>query len=146
MTTICVVPIEGVLSQAPNLKEAQPTKWARMLYDGLHTQYQMIALTANEPEIARYWLQREMLRDWAGVLTMPDAYANFGDWKVKQIEEFLAEGWEVGLVIDTVDHVLERISLLGVVTMLLSYPSNRVGWRDTTPEVRAWTDVVSDLR
>jgi hypothetical protein len=142
---ICVVSIEGVLALQPNLKEAQPTKWARMLYDSLHSQYRMIGLTANEQEVARYWLHREMLRDWAGVLTMPDAYVNFGDWKAKQVEEFLAEGWEVGMVIDTDQEVLEQIGQLGVMTMGLSYPANRVGWRDSPPEVRAWTDVVSDL-
>jgi hypothetical protein len=105
----------------------------------------MIALTGNEQEIARYWLDREMLRDWAGVLTKPDGYNNFRDWKVKQIEEFLAEGWEVGMMIDIDAEVLEQVSHLGVVTMLLSYPANRVGWRDPTAELRAWTDVVSDL-
>jgi hypothetical protein len=115
------------------------------LYDALHNEYSMIALTANTSEIASWWLNREFLRGWAGVMTMPDAYSNYGDWKVKQVEEFLAEGWEVGMVIDTVEEVLERISHLGVLTLLLSYPTNRVGWRDPTPEVRAWTDVVSDL-
>jgi hypothetical protein len=145
MPLICVVSVEGVLAQQPNLGEAQPTRWARPLYDSLHTQYRMIAFTSNPLELAEFWLRREMLRDWAGVMTMPDAYINYSEWKVKQVEEFLSEGWEVGMMIDTNEHVLERISLLGVMTMLLSYPTNRVGWRDTTPEIRAWTDVVSDL-
>jgi hypothetical protein len=145
MSLICVVSVEGVLSLDTDLKSAQPTRWARMLYDGLHTQYSMIALTGNDIDIAHYWLNREMLRAWAGVMTKPDGYNSFRDWKVKQVEEFLAEGWEVGMMLDIDPVVLEQVSRLGVMTMLLSYPSNRVGWREPSPEVRAWTDVVSDL-
>lgn len=149
---ICVVPIEGVLANGDNLKTAQPTRWARLLYDALHTQYRMIALTVNPNEIARMWLQQEFLHDWAGVMTMPDAYFqsgplghnNYTEWKAKQVEEFLAEGWEVGMVIDIVPQALEQISRLGVMTMLLSYPANKVGWRDPDQELRAWTDIVQD--
>jgi hypothetical protein len=142
---ICAISVEGVLALDNDLRSAQPTKWARMLYDSLHNQYRMIALTSNPPEIADYWLRREMLRDWAGVLVKPDGYNSFRAWKVKQIEEFLAEGWEVGLMIDIDQVVLEHVSDLGVLTMLVSYPTKRVGWRETAPEVRPWTDVVSDL-
>lgn len=145
MTLICVVSVEGVLSLDTSLKTAQPTKWARLLFDGLQTQYSMIALTDNEQEIARYWLDREMLRGWAGVMVKPDGFNSYREWKVKQVEEFLAEGWEVGMMIDIDQVVLEQVSRLGVMTMLLSYPSNRVGWRDPTAELRPWTDVVSDL-
>jgi hypothetical protein len=145
MTLICAISVEGVLALDSDLKSAQPTKWARMLYDGLHNQYRMIAFTANAPDVADHWLRREMLRDWAGVMVKPDGYNSFRAWKIKQVEEFLAEGWEVGLVIDIDQVVLEQVNDLGVPTLLLSYPTKRVGWREPTPEVRAWTDVVSDL-
>lgn len=139
---ICAISIEGVLALDSDLRRAQPTKWARLLYDGLHSQYRMIALTENPIETAQAWLQREFLRDWAGVMTKPDGINRFSDWKVQQINEFLAETWEVGLVIDTDPVVLSQINDLGVATMLLSYPTKRVGWRDPDQELRPWTDIV----
>lgn len=146
MTLICALSVEGVLASDDDLRKAQPTKWARMLYDSLHTQYRMIALTQNPIETAQAWLQREWMRDWAGVLIKPDGIVSYRDWKVQQISEFLAETWEVGLVIDIDQVVLEQINDLGVPTMMLSYPTKRVGWRDPDQDLRAWTDIVQDLQ
>jgi hypothetical protein len=144
MTPICVMPIESVLSGEDDLRKAQPTKWARLLYDSLHSQYRMVAFTANNEDTAEWWLRREMLRDWAGVMTKPDAFNRFDDWKVRQIEDFLAEGWEVGLFIDTEKWVCEEVGRLGVVTMLLSYPANKIGWKEPDQPLRSWTDIERD--
>jgi hypothetical protein len=142
--TICVVPVEYVLSDLPDLKVAQPQRWARPLVDSLKHEYRMIALTSTEADVADWWLRREMLTGWAGVMTQPDGYNSFTHWMVRQIEEFQSETWEVGLVIGTENHALDEISRLGVVTMMLRYPANRVGWREPGAPIREWTSVVDE--
>lgn len=142
--TICVVPIEGVLSDLADLRAAQPQRWARPLVDSFSSQFRMIALTGADPEVADWWLRREMLRGWAGVLTQPDGYNSFAHWMVRQVEEFQAESWEIGLVLGTDQVVLEEISQLGVVTMCLRYPTNRIGWREPGTPIREWTNVVEE--
>jgi hypothetical protein len=138
---ICVLPIEDVLSQSHDLKSSPPQKWARPLYDGLHTQYRMLALTVATDEVADWWLQQNYLKDWSGVLTKPDAYNNYNEWKVRQVEEFLAEGWEVGLFIDTEVWVCDEVNRLGVMTMRLSQPTSRVGWKPPDQPIRGWSEI-----
>lgn len=145
MIAICVVPIEGVLALGANLKEAQPTKWARNLYDSLHTQYRMIAFTQADPELAHWWLRREMLRDWAAVMTMPDHMVDFNTWKVEQVNDFLAEGWDMGMVIDVEREPLEQLSQMGVMTLLMCYPLNKPGWKDPTVPPRPWSDLADTI-
>lgn len=142
---IAVVPIEGVLSQGYDLRSAQPQRWARSLYDGFRGQYRMIGLTAADAELVDWWLRREMLRDWAGVMSQPDAFPDMQEWKVHQVNEFLAEGWDVGVMVDVDEEVLDEVSRLGVVTMLLRYPTNKVGWRSPDQPPRAWNDVIDSL-
>jgi hypothetical protein len=67
------------------------------------------------------------------------------DWKVYQVNEFLAEGWDVGLMLDTDEDVLEEVSRLGVVTMFLRYPANKVGWRSPDQPPRGWNDVIDSI-
>jgi hypothetical protein len=102
----------------------------------------MIAFTSNDNEVAKWWLQREMLKDWAAVLTQEDAIPNYEDWKLRQLEDFLAEGWEVGMVIDTNERVIERAALLGIMGMRLTYPLYRPGFRVPEEAPRAWGSIV----
>src|SRR5262245_46768626 len=113
MTSICVVSIEEALSAGWDLRQAPSQRWARSLYDGLHAQYRMIAFTQADPDLAKWWLRRESLHDWAAVLTQ-EAYLDYPEWKVRQVEDFLAEGWEVGLVIDIDPYVIDGASAMGV--------------------------------
>jgi hypothetical protein len=141
---IAVIAIEGVLAAGEDLRSAPPTKWGRLLYEGLATQFRMIAFTQADPEIAQWWLKRESLNGWAAVMTQ-EPYLDYRAWKVKQVEEFLAEGWEVGLVLDTDTMVLEQVSDLGVLTLAMSHPTVKVGWRERLTSPRPWTDVSSTL-
>jgi len=146
MTTgICVVPVEGILAvgESADLRSAPPTKFARDLYEGLRQRYRMIAFTLSDHDRADWWLRREMMPEWAAIMTKPDAYNSYPRWRVDQVGEFLAEGWEVGLVLDMNADVTERLNEMGLVTMLLSYPTNRIGWKDQAESVRPW-DEVSD--
>jgi hypothetical protein len=83
--------------------------------DSLHTQYRMVAFTSNDNDIAKWWLQREMLKDWAAVLTQ-ETSPNYEDWKLHTLEDF-GRGLEVGLVIDTNERVIERAAPLGIMGM-----------------------------
>lgn len=144
MTVIACVSVEGVLAAGDDLRRAPPTKWARPLYDGAATQFRMIAFSQADPDIVQWWLKREMLTGWAAVMSL-EPYLTFPDWKVRQVEDFLAEGWDVGLMMDVDGEVLLRVNELGVLTMLLSYPANKVGWKAHETSPRPWADVSGTL-
>jgi hypothetical protein len=141
---IAVIALEGVMASGTDLRRAQPTKWGRPLYEALATQFRMIAFTQADPEIAAWWLKQESLRGWAAVMSQ-EPYLDYGAWKVRQIEDFLAEGWEVGLVLDVDAGVLERVTELGVLTMALSYPTTKVGFKQHESSPRPWADVSGTL-
>jgi hypothetical protein len=145
MTTICAIGIEEVLSAGWDLRKAPGQKWARALYDALHSQYRMIAFTQADPELVRWWMRRESLHDWAAMLTQ-EAYLDYPEWKVRQVEDFLAEGWEVGLVLDIDNYVLDGVCAMGVLTMQVAVPQHPPGWkvRDEAGP-RPWVEVVGDL-
>ena len=141
---ICAIAIEGVLAAGEDLRTAMPTKWGKALYDAAHTQFRMIAFTTADQDTAKWWLRREGFTDWAGVMTHEE-YLEYPAWKVRQIEDFLAEGWDVGCMLDVDAEVLSRVSELGVLTLTVSYPTNKVGWRAHETQPRSWTDISSTL-
>lgn len=145
MIGICALPIENVLALGTDLRTAQPTKWARSLYDSLHHEYRMVAFTQADVELAQWWLKREMLRDWAAVMTQPDHMNDFNEWKVRQIEDFQAEGWEMGLFIDVDTQPVTTIAAMGVVTMLLCHPLHKPGWKDPNEPPRSWSDMIDTI-
>ena len=141
---IAIIPIEGVLANGEDLRTAPPTKWGRAFYEGLVVNFRTIAFTQADPEIAAWWLKRETITGWAAVMTQ-EPYLDYPDWKVRQVQDFLAEGWEVGIMLDTDPEVLERVSELGVLTLKVSYPSMRTGWKQHETSPRPWNDVSSTL-
>jgi hypothetical protein len=74
-----------------------------------------------------------------------EPYLDWPNWKVRQIEEFLAEGWEVGLMLDVDLEVLQRVTELGVLTLAVSYPTIKVGWRQHEASPRPWAEVSGTL-
>lgn len=141
---IAVISIEGVLAAGDDLRRAQPTKWGRALYDAAHTQFRMIGFTTAEQEIAKWWLKREGFSEWAAVMTQ-EPYLEYPAWKVRQVEDFLAEGWDVACMLDVDPEVLARVTELGVLTLTVSYPTNKVGWKPHETQPRSWADVSSTL-
>jgi len=141
---IAVICIEGVLANGEDLRTAQPTKWGRALYEGLAVNFRTIAFTQADPEIAAWWLKREMITGWAAVMTQ-EPYLDYSAWKIRQVEDFLAEGWEVGMMLDTDPFVLERVTELGVLTLMASHPTTRIGFRPHEASPRPWSDVSSTL-
>lgn len=141
---IACIAIEGVLATGDDLRNAAPTKWGRALYEGLALNFRTIAFTRADPEIVQWWLKREGLTGWAAVMSQ-EPYLDYQAWKVRQVEEFLAEGWEVGLMIDVEPEVLARVTELGVLTLTVSYPTTKVGWKSHESSPRPWADVSGTL-
>jgi hypothetical protein len=141
---IAAISIEGVLANGDDLRTAAPTKWGRPLYEGLVVNFRTVAFTRADPDIAQWWLKREMLTGWAAVMSQ-EPYLDYPAWKVRQVEDFLAEGWEVGFVLDVDDEVLERVNGLGVLTLKVSYPATKVGWKPHESSPRPWSDVSGTL-
>lgn len=141
---IAVVCLEGVLAAGVDLRSAPPTKWARPMYDAMHSQFRVIGLTMADAELARWWTKREMLHDWAGIMSHEE-YLDYPNWKVEQVRQFLAEGWEVACYLDVDTSVLSAVNELGVLTMTVSYPATRVGFRPHEEAPRPWHEVSSTL-
>src|SRR5262245_36465084 len=144
MSYIACVSIEGVLADGDDLRTAPPTKWGRALFDGLRSQFRVIGFTMAEHDLAAWWVRREGYVDWAAVMSH-EPYLDYASWKVGQIRDFLAEGWDVGMMLDIDQQVLKHVSELGVLTLTLSYPANRVGWRGIDPQPRSWSDLVDTI-
>jgi hypothetical protein len=66
----------------------------------------------------------------------------YPEWRVDQIRQMLADGYEISMVYDADDGVIHGVNKLGVAGMRVSPPLQRTGWRDHTVEVRPWGDVV----
>jgi hypothetical protein len=141
---IAVITLEGVLAAGVDLRSAPPTKWAKQLYDAMHSQFRVIGLTVADPELAKWWTKREMLYDWAGIMSHEE-YLEYPSWKVEQIRSFLAEGWEVACYLDTDPIVLSAVNELGVLTMSVAPPSSRVGFRPHEEAPRPWSEVAGTL-
>jgi hypothetical protein len=138
---VAVITVEGVLSQHDDLKTSQPTAWANQLYQALKHEYRVILFCrADEPE-ARWWLSKEFFDDFS-LLVPYVPLMSYPAWRVDQVRQFLADGYEFGLVYDTDDQVIHEVNNLGVPGMRVSPPLQRTGWRDHTTEVRPWGDVV----
>jgi hypothetical protein len=142
---IAAIAIEGVLAAGPDLRTAPPTKWCRPFYEGLAQNFRTVAFSSADPDVASWWLKREGLTGWAAVMSQEAHITEYSEWKVRQIEEFLAEGWEVGLLLDVDNAVIERVTELGVLTLKVSYPAIKVGWRQHEASPRPWADVSGTL-
>jgi hypothetical protein len=142
--SICCVTIEGVLAHGDDLRNAAPTKWGRSFYEGLALNFRTIGFTKADNEIAQWWLKREVITGWAAVMTQ-EPYLPWNQWKVQQVKDFLAEGWEVGMVIDTDPEVCAEVTELGVLSLCVSYPTMKVGWRSHETSPRPWSEVAGTL-
>ena len=144
MSFIAMISVEGVLAQGEDLKTAAPQKWARPLYDGIRSQFRTIALTRATEDIARWWLIREGFGHWSAVLPW-NQLMSFEDWKVDQVREFLANGWDMSFYLDSDVDTCQRVQALGVLTLSVGTPVHPPGWRADDMSFQAWTDVVDTL-
>lgn len=139
---ITIISIENVLARGEDLKTAQPTKQAKALYDGLRTQNNTVGFTRATEEIARWWLKREHLDQWATILSYPPSGTFTWDrWRIDQIRGFLSEGWEIFTYVDTNLHIIDEVRAMGVPTLCVGYPQTAPGWKELAAP-RAWANVV----
>jgi hypothetical protein len=140
---IAVLPIEGVLSETDNLLNSPPTPMGRQLFKALKTEYRVI-LTSIQPDfdVARMWLKKEHFTQWSMILCYTPGIFSQSMWKVQMVRDMLAEGWDVGMVYDADQRVTEELQALGVITMLVSYPTIRPGRIPEDPgPLRPWGDI-----
>lgn len=144
--SVVVMDVEGVLSEEADLRRSPPTKWGKPLYEALRAQFRLILLTSSDRELAEYWLKREGFTGRAGLQAWPDkgkAHA-YPQWKVLQVKDFLAEGWEIAFFVDADPATSQAAGALGVRTMLVSYPP--IGFHtDFGGPPRSWDEVVDTI-
>lgn len=139
-----MIAVEGVLAADIDIRRAAPTKWAKLLYDGIRTQYRTIALTRADEALARWWLNREGLAGWSSVLCN-NGVLEHTQWKIDQVREFLSNGWEIGFYLDSDRETCTMVQSLGVVTLCVGMPVHPPGWRADDTQFRPWTAVVDTL-
>jgi hypothetical protein len=145
--SIGVITIEGVLSEQDDLRTAKPTRFAKPLYDGMRSQFNLLLLTSTEIDIARWWLKQQGIANWSSLLVWPaNSALAYIEWRIDQVRSYLADGWEVAYYLDAHPYALREVSQMGVLTLTVSYPDKPPGWRDvhqTTP--RPWSKVVDTV-
>jgi hypothetical protein len=140
VSQIVLVPVEGVLALSDDLRSAQPSKWARGLYSAMHAQYRMCALSWDA-SLAKWWLKKEMMPDWAMVLSCEGFWE---DWKENVVREFLANSWEIAWFIDKDRDVLNSVQRLGVNTLRIEEAIHRPGFKPEDQEYTPWETIASD--
>jgi hypothetical protein len=145
MTGIVLITIEGVLSNSDDLRQSQPTKQAKALYDGLRSQHNTVGLTRANEEIAKWWLRREYLANWSSVLSYPDTSAfTYEAWRLDQLRAMLASGFEIFAFVDRSPDLVEEAVALGVPGLCVSYPHMPIGWREVGVP-RSWAEVAATV-
>jgi hypothetical protein len=146
---LAVVTVEHVLSNGGDLRTIASYRGAKVFYDALSSQYNMIAFSAASDEIANWWLKRERMGKWARVYAANAVESGmtsmeWQDWKYQHIRGFLAEGWEVAFYVDrsASGAPIERVHALGVTTFDFNHSLINPGWRDPeTDAPRPWEEV-----
>ena len=147
---IAIINVEHVLAHGADLRSIASYRGASLLYEAMASQYQVIAMTMANEEIARWWLKRERMPKWANIYAA-DAVeqrmtpGDYHEWQVMQIRAILAAGWEIAFYIDSELGAHERIHKMGVNTLVIHRNQIIPGWRNLeTASPRAWDTVVVD--
>jgi hypothetical protein len=144
VSKLAIISIEGVLSQEADLRRSAPQKWAVPLYEAIRSQFRTMALTAAPEPLARDWLRKENLSRWSGVKSW-NQVMSYEDWKVDTLRQFLADGFEVGFLLDVDYSVLMRAGHLGVLTMAMTPPHHRPGWKSPDHGFQPWAELVDTV-
>jgi hypothetical protein len=145
---IAVISIENSLSQGPDLRSAAAYRASRPFYEALKGAYQLVGLTTATEEIARWWLKREHMAEWALLRYWNEATSPFDhlEWKVQEVREFLSSGWEISFYVDSDWSPLMKVLQLGVSTLRIEHSHVVPGWRDPeTTAPRPWSDIAATV-
>lgn len=144
MSQVILITIEGVLAGGPDLKKALPLKWAKPLYESLRSQYRTVALTRSDTVLGRWWLNRQGLNDWSGVLAW-NSVLSYENWIVDQVRDFLANGWEVAFLVTSDPEIAKQANDLGVATLTFGTPTHHPGWKSEDTNFVPWEDLEARL-
>lgn len=144
MRHVVTMTVEEFLASGTDLRNTQPTKWARETYEAIKAQYRVILFSANDEELTRMWLEREFFKDFALLITYVPIM-EYEDWRIDQVRQLLADGYELSMVFDYSDKVIHGANELGVPGMRVSPSTRQQGWRGHTTEVRPWGEVASTV-
>src|SRR5262245_48263408 len=112
----------------------------------MRSQFNVVLFTRADHEIARWWLRREALASYSQVLCWQEGVFDYPSWRIDQMRQILADGWEVGFYLDANPDVIKTVGDMGVITLTVAYPGMHVGWRASTTTVpRAWSEVVDTV-
>lgn len=138
---LCIIEVQAVLALG-DLKNSQARRGAKVLYEALKSQYQMVAFSSQDPSILRMWMRDNHMADWSLIKTWDrDTWSTYTDWAQHEIAQFLAAGWEIGLYIDSYPGITVPVTRMGVPTMQAAYPAVGPGFSDPEKATRAWADV-----
>ena len=140
---ITFISVEGVLAKADDLKTSPPTKWARSLYTGLAADNSVCLLTRTDADTCVWWMKREHMSGYARVIPWNPG-TPWDEWKVDQVRETLAAGWEVFAFVDDDPAVVNEVTAMGVAGICVSYPHIAPGWKEVAAP-RTWNDVVTTM-
>lgn len=139
-TQIALISVEGVLANGLDLRSAPAQRWARPLYEAIHSQYRTVGLSGWNSTLTKSWLRKEALDGWSAVLGN-DSILEFQAWKVAQLRDFLANAWEVAFLVDSDLYVCSAAQDMGVLTLRLGTPLNWPGWKAEDTGYRPWADL-----
>jgi len=147
---IAIINVEHVLAHGADLRSIASYRGASLLYEAMASQYQVLAMTMANEEIARWWLKRERMPKWANIHAA-DVLAtgmngdDYNEWQVMQVRAILAAGWEIAFYVDSEFGAHQRVHKMGVNTLVIHRNQIIPGWRNLeTASPRAWDTVVVD--
>ena len=142
---VVLIPVENVLADGVDLKTAFAHKWAKGLYDTLHTGFRTVALSMADQELARWWLARNEFTGWATVMSWSGSPLTYESWLRDTVRDFLANAWEIGFFLTTDPEVARDVHDLGVKSLMVGTPSRRPGWKAEDEGFVPWTDLKERL-
>ncbi len=140
---ITFLTVEGVLAKTEDLKSSPPTKWARSLYNGLRGDNSLALLTRTDVDTCVWWLKREHMSGYARVIPW-NSSTSWEEWKLDQVRDTLAAGWEVFAFVDSDAHLVNEVTRMGVAGICVSYPHIAPGWKEVAAP-RDWSAIVTTM-
>lgn len=142
---LCIVEIQAVFA-VDDLTKGQARRGAKVLYEALRSQYQMVAMSSQTDEIVRWWLRsNHMGEGWSLIKCWDKDWSNvYTEWQEHIVADFLASGWEIGMFIDSYPGILVPVQRMHVPTMQVSHPAVGPGFFDPEKPPRPWATVAGD--
>jgi hypothetical protein len=141
---LCLIEIQATFAVG-DMATGQARRGARVLYEALKSQYQLVAMSSQTEDITKWWLRSNGMADWSLIRCWDKEWSHiYTEWQVHLVADFLASGWEIGMFIDSYDGIITPVQRMHVPTMMVSYPAHGPGFFDPEKPPRAWATVADD--